>query len=177
MSLGGQGTVPDRPLELMRQAVIRDGYRCSICGRPCSENEARRHSEASAFGDSSMNFAAMCYGCQTWLAHEGAKPAQYITHIYDRSKARLQLCSIMDNCHATLVVGVYMAYAILSGIVIYYTPYNVFTVLTSCVLTFYLLHLGLSFLDGFREGQRGRDSGQRVHRTFDQPTIRLDNQR
>ena len=93
----------------MRQAVIRDGYRCSICGRPCSEEEARRHSEVSAFGDSSMNFAAMCYGCQTWLAHEGAKPAQYITHIYDRSKARQQLQRLMDRGLAILFIGIYLS--------------------------------------------------------------------
>src|SRR3712207_53221 len=97
MSRGGQGALPERPMELMRQAVIRDGYCCSICGRPCSEQEARRHSEPSAFGDSSMNFAAMCYACQTWLAHEGAKPAQYTTHIYDQSEARRRLRRVIDD--------------------------------------------------------------------------------
>ena len=60
-----------------------------------------------------MNFAAMCYGCQTWLAHEGAKPAQYITHIYDRSKARLQLHASWTMASLILVIGIYIAYAIL----------------------------------------------------------------
>ena len=134
MNLGRAGVAPERPLELMRQAVIRDGYRCSICGRPCSEEEARRHSEASAFGDSSMNFAAMCYGCQTWLAHEGAKPAQYITHIYDQSEARLRLRKIIDDGLATLIIGIYLAYSIFAAVILYLTPHNMFSVLVSGII-------------------------------------------
>jgi hypothetical protein len=177
MSQGEQGVTLDRPLELMRQAVIRDGHRCSICGRPCSEEEARRHSEPGAFGDSSMNFAAMCYGCQTWLAHEGAKPAQYITHIYDQTNLRRQLRTVADRGIVTLFITTYVAYAIFAGIVIYWTPHNVFTVLASCVLVFYLLHLGTSFLKGLREGRRSTSSGQQACSGFDAQTIRTDSQR
>jgi hypothetical protein len=172
---GRAGVTPERPLELMRQAVIRDGYRCSICGRPCSEEEARRHSEASAFGDSSMNFAAMCYGCQTWLAHEGAKPAQYITHIYDRSKANLQLHIIAKKAAMILFISMYIAYASFAVTVMYWTPHNVLTVLGSGVLIFYLMYLGTSFISGYLEGRRERWQMHVLHP--DRHTVGMDNQR
>ena len=176
MSPGRAGVTPERPLELMRQAVIRDGYRCSICGRPCSEEEARRHSEASAFGDSSMNFAAMCYGCQTWLAHEGAKPAQYITHIYDQSEARLRLRKIIDDGLATLIIGIYLAYSIFAAVILYITPRNVFSVLVSGIIIFGLIYLGISILDGIRRGRASRRATQRAH-CFNGQVLHMDNQR
>lgn len=175
MSRGGQGPTPDRPLELIRQAVIRDGYRCSICGRPCSEKEARRHSAPNAFGDSAMNFAAMCYGCQTWLAHQGARPAQYITHIYDRSEARLQLHIIARKAAMILFISTYVAYAIFAVFVMYWTPHNVFTVLGSGLLIFYLMYLGTSFISGLLEG---RSRTWQVHDLHPgRHTIGMDNQR
>jgi hypothetical protein len=167
----------DRPAELIRQAVIRDGHRCSICGRPCSEKEARRHSEPGAFGDSSMNFAAMCYGCQTWLAHQGARPAQYIVHAYDRSKLQQQLRIVADRAIVILFAGTYTAFAVFAAAIIYWTPHNVLTVLASCVLTFYLLHLGTTFLNAFREGRRSAGSAPNVHPRFDEQTIQADRQR
>lgn len=151
MSREGQGVGLERPLALMRQAVLRDGGRCSICGRPCREEEARRHSEASTFGDSSLNFAAMCYACQTWLAHEGAKPAQYITHIYDRFKARQQLQRLIDKGLAIMVIGIYLSYTAFAAAVMYWTPRNIFTVIASGALIFYLLYLGASLMAGIRE--------------------------
>jgi hypothetical protein len=169
--------MPARPLELMRQAVIRDGYRCSICGRPCSEEEARRHSEASGFGDNSLNFAAMCYGCQTWLAHEGARPAQYIAHLYDRSKAREQLQRLMDKGLAILVIGMYLSYAVFAVAVMYWTPRNIFSVIASGALIFYLLYLGTSLVAGIREGRRDAASGDQVRHPFGNRPIHTDSQR
>jgi hypothetical protein len=172
---GRAGVTPERPLELMRQAVIRDGYRCSICGRPCSEEEARRHSEASAFGDSSMNFAAMCYGCQTWLAHEGAKPAQYITHIYDQSKVRMRLRHILDDGLAILVIGIYVAYAIFAFTIMYWTRHDDFAVFGSGLLIFLLLYLGGSLVIGSRSRPRSPNSAQSVLHNFNDQAVRLDN--
>jgi hypothetical protein len=166
-----------RPAELIRQAVLRDGHRCSICGRPCSEEEAWRHSEAGAFGDSSMNFAAMCYGCQTWLTHEGARPAQYITHVYDRSKARLRLRRIIDKGLAILVIAIYIAYSVFAVFVMYWTPHNIFTVIASGALIFYLLYLGTSLVAGIREGRRDAASADQVRRRFDAQTLHTDSQR
>jgi hypothetical protein len=168
---------PDRPLELMRQAVIRDGHRCSICGRPCSEQEARRHSEPGAFGDSSMNFAAMCYGCQTWLAHGGAKPAQYITHIYDRSEARRRLHKAIDNGMVVLVIGAYLSFAAFAVVVIYSTPINTFATLGSGLLIFFLIAIGNAVLDGFMDRRRNAPIVRPVHRQFGEQTAHLDNQR
>jgi hypothetical protein len=165
-----------RPAELIRQAVLRDGHRCSICGRPCSEAEAWRHSEAGGFGDSSMNFAAMCYGCQTWLAHEGAKPAQYITHVYDRSKARLRLHRIVDDGMAVLVIGTYLAYSFFAIYIIYLTPHNAFGVLISGIVIFGVLYLGISILDGIRRGRANRRAIQRAPH-LDEHAIHTDSQR
>ena len=176
MSPGRAGVTPERPLELMRQAVIRDGYRCSICGRPCSEEEARRHSEASAFGDSSLNFAAMCYGCQTWLAHEGAKPAQYITHIYDRSKAKLQLRIIAKKAAMILFISMYIAYAILCCHCYVLDTTQCIHRSGSGVLIFYLMYLGTSFISGFLEGRRGR-AGRCMFFTRTDIQSGMDNQR
>ena len=124
-----------------------------------------------------MNFAAMCYGCQTWLAHEGAKPAQYITHIYDRSKARQQLHRLMDKGLAILVIGIYLSYATFAAMVIYWTPHNVFTVIASGALIFYLLYLGTSLVAGIREGRGDAASVDQVRHPFGKQTIRTDNQR
>jgi hypothetical protein len=176
VSPGRAGVTPERPLELMRQAVIRDGYRCSICGRPCSEQEARRHSEASAFGDSSMNFAAMCYDCQTWLAHEGAKPAQYVTHIYDQSEARLRLRRIIDDGLAALIIGIYLVYSIFSAVILYLTPHNVFSVLVSGIIIFSLIYLGILILDGIRRGRASRRANQHAH-CFNGQVLHMGNQR
>jgi hypothetical protein len=176
MSRGGQEVMSERPLELIRQAVIRDGHRCSICGRPCSEEEARRHSEPGAFGDSSMNFAAMCYGCQTWLAHEGARPAQYITHIYDRSEVRLRLRKIMDDGLAALIIGTYLVYSIFAAYIMYLTPHNAFSVLASGITIFGLIYLGISILDGIRRGRANRQATKRAN-CFDGQALHMDNQR
>lgn len=160
----------DRPKELIRQAVIRDGHRCSICGRPCSEDEARRHSEPGAFGDSAMSFAAMCYACQTWLAHEGMKPAQHITHFYDASKARWTLRRFSRGMRKVIIAGSLTTFAIAS-IVIHQTAWN--AVVTASLLLLTAYSISTRIFDAIRyPGPR-----LHVHHSHDQQSVNMEQQR
>lgn len=171
--------VLDRPLELMRDAVIRDGHHCSLCGRPCGEEEARRHSEAGPFGDSSRNFAAMCDGCQTWLAHEGVKPARYIVHVYDQTKARRRLRMVIHWGGIASIIAFYSAVAVLGGIAVLHAPRSTYDI----VGLFLLLILAISVWRLVRQGAlRLPGMGRRrpdltVHHSYDTQHVRMETEK
>lgn len=104
-------TYPDGPV---REAVARDGGRCSVCGRPCGEREAWRCREAGPLGDSADNFSAMCLKCSLFLSREGVKPARYIMHVYEAGRLRWAFSRLMVYVVGVSLLTFYVFFAVLS---------------------------------------------------------------
>lgn len=104
-------TYPDGPV---REAVARDGGRCSVCGRPCGEREAWRCREAGPLGDSADNFSAMCLKCALFLSREGVRPAQYVMHFYDAGRLRWVFSRLLVYVGGASLLTFYVMFAVLS---------------------------------------------------------------
>lgn len=102
---------PDGPV---REAVARDGGRCSVCGRPCGEREAWRCREAGPFGDSAGNFSAMCLKCALFLSRGGAAPARYVVHTFDAGRVRWALSRLLVYVAGASLLTFYLFFAALS---------------------------------------------------------------
>lgn len=123
MAPPGSGTKPGwasvYPDELVREAVNRDGARCRVCGRPCGDREAWRHSEPDQFGDSAANFSAMCIKCSLFLSQGGVRPARYISYSYDRGRARWLVTRLVVYSLVAMLLTFYVMFSVFTYSVIF----------------------------------------------------------
>lgn len=160
-------------LDLMAQAVQRDGGYCVVCGCPCGPQDARRRIDPGPAGDGPMNFVAMCGGCRGFLGGKLPPPARYIAHIYDAGRFRRSLRKFASLALAALFLG---AYFVLCGIVGYLLRLGVSSplqALASAVLILFLFAISFRIYHGIW-GETEEPPVQRVHHTFDPQRVITD---
>jgi hypothetical protein len=156
---------------LLKEAVSRGGYKCSICGAPCRDHEARRHTEPGPFGDSSLNFAPLCAACTTWLDGKAPPPARYLVHIHDAARLRRVLRKIIGYGAIGITLAAFGAFASLAGWIIYTTPHTIWNAFGTALLLVLLLSMGGTLVSGLLG--RTRAPSQTIHHTFDEQRVHV----
>jgi hypothetical protein len=161
---------PNLTSELARKAVDRAGGLCCLCGRPCKAEDARRHSEPGAFGDSPNHFAAMCRFCRKWVDEGGPPPARYIVHVWHGPRVWMRRVQrALFGLFLALVAIVSAAYVAIAALVLFDAldggPWQL---LGAGVLLVFIFVLGGVLL----RGGFGRETLlQRVHHSSDPQTL------
>lgn len=137
---------PDGPV---REAVARDGGRCSVCGRPCGEHEAWRCREAGPLGDSADNFSAMCLKCSLFLSREGVKPARYIVHTYGVARLRWAFSRLLVYAGLASFLTYYGMFAVFSYYAVFvWTRQSAWDAFGALVVSIFVVTVGCYVLVG-----------------------------
>jgi hypothetical protein len=157
---------------LLREVLVRHGWRCCVCGRPCGRRDVWRHSEPGLVGERPENFSAMCEACRLMAMGKGAAPARYVVRLREPGLAwRRAQVWIAEGL--TVTVGVaYAAFAVFLVWAVERVPVTQWGLVADALIFFAMVLLLAVVVRGLLDRWRWRASARAMERGLDKEARR-----